>query len=142
MNPPRVCKEFPVIFKTHKMSTVPKEPTTSPPSSVLLQLRNSPASSSPLPKISVTVQPTSEPIFTVSEPSIVVNHYPTEHTDMTKSHSLAPQSPSQRNAVSFTPQCNPPCQNGGKCVLSIANGDSTCDCSKTPFWGGDCSRGK
>lgn len=37
-------------------------------------------------------------------------------------------------------QCDPPCQHGGKCVES--NGNFSCDCSSTPFWGQTCSRGK
>ncbi|VDK23196.1 unnamed protein product [Taenia asiatica] len=141
-NPPHVCKELPVISKTRKMSTASKEPTTSPPSSLLLQIQNLPTSSSPPPppQTAITMQSTNNPIFTVSEPLTVVNHSPTEHPGMTKSHSLAPHSPSQKNTVSFTPRCNPPCQNGGKCVFSITNGEVTCDCSETPFWGGDCSR--
>ncbi|KAL5110062.1 hypothetical protein TcWFU_003150 [Taenia crassiceps] len=128
-NPSRVCKELTFIPKTRK------EPMTSPPSSLLL-----PASSPPLPRTATTVQPTNEPVFAVSQSSTIVNHAPAEHTSMTKSHSLEPQSPLQSNTVSFTPRCNPPCQNNGKCVSSITNGEFTCDCSETPFWGSDCSR--
>ncbi|VUZ40493.1 unnamed protein product, partial [Hymenolepis diminuta] len=35
-------------------------------------------------------------------------------------------------------QCDPPCQNEGKCVES--NGYFSCDCSATSFWGKACTR--
>ncbi|KAH9283429.1 hypothetical protein ECG_04010 [Echinococcus granulosus] len=130
-HPLRVCKELPLI---------PKNSTISSPSSLLLQIQNSPASSSPSPKTTTTMRPASESPLAVSKPFSVANHAPNEHTDMIELHGLAPQSPTQRNNVSSTPRCNPPCQNGGKCVISITNGEFICDCSETAFWGGDCSR--
>ncbi|VDM31754.1 unnamed protein product [Hydatigera taeniaeformis] len=139
-NPHRVCKEALVASRTPKVLIVPKASPTPPSWSPLSQARSWPASSSPPPKTTTTVQPTIKPIISVSETTTAVNHSQTKYTGTAKSRSLAPQSPLQRDTVSSMPSCNPPCQNGGKCVFSTINGDFTCDCSETPFWGSDCSR--
>ncbi|KAM7537256.1 hypothetical protein Aperf_G00000062129 [Anoplocephala perfoliata] len=154
-NPRRVCRELPAGTTVASPTTSSTSPATVPATTStssttpIIAPKPLPTTLSPLPGIPPGVQIPSKTLSPISAISSTVTTLKTSSTaPRTVSSVMGKPSSSFRDNTNLTrkvpldvsplPQCDPPCQHGGKCIE--ANGKFLCDCFSTPFWGETCSR--